>query len=385
MKLKKIKTQVGVFQTHLFYYRNLTYAQMIIQHQIQIMKIIIALMITMLFTSCQEEYIDITEPDKNTSFTANDTVAELILRVTMKDGSFDNFIDNCSAISIKFPYSVHIRSENISIRSMEDIEDLEEEYSESRNSILINYPVTVIHSDYTESVLSNRGELQKIQNECSTDVEDEDIECIDFVYPIELSIYNTEFQKPDFVIAGSDKDLHGILKNANDLIVEITYPISVELWDESRINIHNNKELENEIMNAIGRCDEDDDEDDDDNEESNDNHYQKIEMLTQAAWKITHFSDTTDETSAFTSFLIDFKPDSIIQAVSDSETFYGTWEPDFYSSMKTIEIEFDSDEEPLVWLNDEWEISVLNNDIISMQAESDSDGILKKLNLSKAD
>lgn len=353
---------------------------MIKQHQIQIMKVIMALMLMMLFVGCQEEYIEITEPDKDTSFTANDTLAELILRVTMKDGSFDNFLDECSAISIKFPYSVQIRNELITITSREDIEDLEEEYLSFRGYIRFNYPVTVIFSDYSESVISNRGELQSIQNQFINEYdedEDEDIECIDFVYPIELSIYNTEFQKPDFVIADSDKDFHGILKKANDLIVEITYPISVELWDESMINIHNNKELENEILNATGKCDDDDD--------FNDDYYHDIQLITSGVWSITLYTDTTDETSAFTSFLFEFKPDFTIKAVSDAETFYGTWELDVDDSTKIIEIEFDTDEKPLVWLNDEWEISVLNNDIITMQTESDSDGVIKQLDLSKTD
>ncbi len=337
-----------------------------------------ALMLMMLFVGCQEEYIKITEPEKSTSFTANDSIAELILRVTMKDGSFDNFLDECSAISIKFPYSVQIRNEVITITSREDIEDLEEEYLFFRGSIRFNYPVTVIFSDYSESVISNRGEFQSIQNQFNNEYDEvEDIECIDFVYPIELSIINTEFQKPRVVIAGSDKDFHGILKKANDLIVKITYPVSVELWDESRINIHSNKGLENEILNAIGKCDDDDD--------YNDDYYHDIQLLSSSVWSITLYTDTTDETSAFTSFLFEFKPDFTIQAVSGPETFYGTWELDVDDSTKIIEIEFDTDEKPLVWLNHEWEISVLNNDIITMQTESDSDDVIKQLNLSKTD
>ncbi len=336
-----------------------------------------ALLAMMLFVGCQEEYIHITQPDQKNSFAANDTLAELILRVTMKDGSFDNFLDECSAISIKFPYSVRIRNEDITITSVEDINELEEEYLPFEGSIRFNYPVTVIFSDYSESVISNRGELQRIQNQFSNEYdEDLDIECIDFVYPIEISIYNTEFQKPDFVIVDSDKVFHGILKKANDLVVEITYPVSVELWDGDRISVQNNTELENEILNAMGKCDEDD---------FNVDYYQDIQSLSSGSWRITLYSDTTDETSAFTLFLFEFNPDFTIQAVSGSETFRGTWEPDFEESMKVAEIEFDTDDNSLIWLNEEWEILVLNDEIIILQAESDSEGRIKKLNLSGTD
>ncbi len=249
---------------------------MILQHQIKTMKTVMVLFAMMLLISCQEEHIIITEPDKNTAFNTSDTLAELILRITLKDGSFDNIIDNCSAISIKFPYSVQIRNDIITITSPEDIENLEQEYSSLIASLRINYPVTVIFNDYSESLVSNKGDLQRIQNQCNAiidedDEDDEDnIECIDFVYPIELSLYNTEFQKPDFIIAGSDKDLHGILKNMDDLIVEISYPIAVETWDGRSINIRNNKELENEIINAMDNCDDEDDEDDEDDAELSD-------------------------------------------------------------------------------------------------------------------
>ncbi|MFW5820943.1 MAG: hypothetical protein ACOCWA_06615 [Bacteroidota bacterium] len=347
------------------------------QHQIKIMKISMVFMVAMLFAGCQEEYIEIIEPDKNAAFAAGDTLSDLILKVTLKDGSFDNFIDNCSAISIKFPYSVKIRSENISIASMEDIENLAEEYSEFRNPILINYPVTIIHSDYTESVLSNRGELRKIQNQCNTGIEDEDIECIDFVYPIELSIYNKEFQKPDFVIAGNDKEFHGILKNAKDLIVEIAYPLNIELWDGTIISIQNNKELKDEIMSVMGSCDEDDE------VESGDTDNAYINLLISGEWKVTFFADTTDETTSFNSFHFDFGENFTILAYSPSDTIMGFWEYEIDDNMKFLEMEFYTDEKPLVLLNDEWEMLNSNSEAILMQTESDFDGYIKKLELSK--
>lgn len=252
---------------------------MVLQQPLKIIKILWFLFLVILLAGCQEEYIEITEPDKNIAFSASDTLADLILKVTLKDGSFDNIIDNCSEISIIFPYSVQIRNEIITISSRDDIESFKQEYFPIRGTILVKYPVRISFSDYSEKVLSNRGELQKIHNQYNTGIEDDDIECIDFIYPIELSVYNTEFQKPDFIIAGNDKDLHGVLKNMDDLIIEISYPIPVEISDGTRINIQNNKELENEIMNAMGSCDEEDEvdignddiDDDSDDGEDDDN------------------------------------------------------------------------------------------------------------------
>lgn len=231
---------------------------MVLLQPIKITKIILIVLIVILFAACQEEYVEISEPDKTAAFGASDTLADLILKVTLKDGSFDNVIDNCSEISINFPYSVQIRNEVINLSSIEDIENLINDYLPLKNPILIHYPVTVTFSDYTETELKNRGQLQKVQNQFNKTIEDDDIECIDFIYPFELSLYNTEFQKPDRVRANSDRVLHTILKNINELIVEIDYPIQVELSDGTIKNVADNMELENEIMNSIGSCDEED-------------------------------------------------------------------------------------------------------------------------------
>jgi hypothetical protein len=231
---------------------------MALLHPIKITKIILMVLIAILLAACQEEYVEISEPDKNTAFSASDTLADLIMKVSLKDGSFDNVFDNCSEISINFPYAVQIRNEIITISSIEDIEKLKQEYLPLKNPILIRYPVTVTFSDYSETELKNPGQLQKIQNQFNATIEDDDIECIDFIYPFEMNLYNTEFQKPDRVRAHNDRTLHSILKNINELIVEIDYPIQVELYNGTTVSISNNVELKNEIMNAAGSCDEED-------------------------------------------------------------------------------------------------------------------------------
>ncbi len=229
-----------------------------LQKHMKIKQIFMVLFVFSLFISCQEEYIDISEPDKNVAISFSDTLVDLILRVTLNDGSFDNIIDGCSEISIQYPYSVRIRNEVIEINSLEDIERIKQEYQQFINAIIIQFPVTVIFSDYSEAILDNQGELKKIQKQFNKNEKGDAIECLDFIYPVDLSLFNTKYQKSDFIRAGKDKDLHGIFKNINDKIIEIDFPVDVELADGTIININNNQELKNEILNAIGNCDEDD-------------------------------------------------------------------------------------------------------------------------------
>ena len=213
----------------------------------------------MLFYGCQEEYIQITEPDKSAVFSTEDTIAGLILKVTLKDGSFDDIIDKCSGISINFPYEVRIRNEKITVNSQEDIEQIKQTYAQFINAINIQFPVTITLSDYSELTLTNRGDLQKILKEYDKKKEGR-IKCIDFIYPFDVYLYNTEFQKPEYASIRNDKKLHGLLKHKNGILIEIDYPISVELFDGTALTIGNNQELKTKITDAIETCDDPDEE-----------------------------------------------------------------------------------------------------------------------------
>lgn len=241
---------------------------------IKYLKVTGFLMLTLLFAGCQEEFVEVIEPDSKEAFTASDTLRSLIIKVSLKDGSFDNIIDNCSAISIKFPYRVQVRDEIITIGSEDDLEDLEDDYSESGPPILLDFPVTVIFSDYSEAILSNRGDLQQLIKDCNDEAgdEDDDIECIDFIYPIEISLYNTEFQKPDYVVIGSDREMHNLLDDTVEQIVEIDYPIHLLTYDGEIVEVEDNEELEEEIEDAAESCDEDDEIEDDEYEEEDENY-----------------------------------------------------------------------------------------------------------------
>jgi hypothetical protein len=107
-------------------------------------------------------------------------------------------------------------------------------------------------------VLSNRGELQKIQNRYKHRLKDDDIECIDFVYPVGLSLYDVQFQQPVSRLAGSDKEMHGILTGKKDVIVEFSYPLVLVYFDGTTVEVNDNAALESAIVASMGTCDEND-------------------------------------------------------------------------------------------------------------------------------
>ncbi len=231
---------------------------MLALHQNKIIRFLLTLLVAGCLSGCQEEFVVITEPDKESAFTQSDTIADLILKVTLKDGSFDNVIDKCSEINIEFPYSVRVRNNIIDIHSPEELDSLQQALHQNSKSIQIVFPVTVSFSDYSTMVLSNRGELMRIQNRYIHRKYDDDIECIDFIYPIEMDLYDTLFQKQEYRHVRNDKAFHGILKGKKDFIFEIEYPVLMEISDSVIVEVNNNSELKHAIRNSIGTCDEND-------------------------------------------------------------------------------------------------------------------------------
>ncbi len=213
------------------------------------------LILLSIFNSCQTEFVEIEEPDTSETINVNDNVSALILNVILKDGSFDNVIDKCNGISIKFPYTIQVDDKLLTISSLQDINKATLNDSAV---ITIVFPITVVFSDYSERKLSGKDELEAIQEQFG-EIVDDDIECIDFVYPIELAIYNTTYQKSSVVKVMNDQNMYDIFSQISNLIVGIKYPINLITPEGDSIQVNSKEELETEISNTIGKCDEDDD------------------------------------------------------------------------------------------------------------------------------
>ena len=357
--------------------------------KIKIRSLLATFFVVALFTGCQKEYKKIKQPDKTVTISEGDTIADLIRRVTLKDGSFDNIFDHCSAISLKFPYTVQIEDQLVQINSLNDLETILQDTAQYEGDFELVFPVTVIYSDYSESILTNEEQLDALQVQYNADTTDNDIECLDFVYPVSLCSYNTLFQNANCTTIENDFELFSYFSNLNDLVVEIGYPIQVKTADNSIITINDNIDLENQINAYINSCDENDDVypgDDNDSINSGDDAVSDTLLLTSGDWRITELTGGTEspeDTLTISSYLFAFNTNFTVQAVSASNTIAGTWQFNNNDSFKSLSIEFSTEEAPLEWLNGEWEIVVLNNDTLELQSESDAEG-LKSITMSKS-
>ncbi len=299
------------------------------------------------FTSCQEETVEITPPAESEALVANSTLTSFISSTSAKDGSADNIIDKASCLSVELPVTVVVNGLEIIVDSTEDykvIEAIFNKFEDDEDKLDIVFPITIILADHTEIVLNNRTDLEKLIEECRDENEpDDDIECIDFQYPISFSVYDTEFQVIDVITVENDRELHRFVKRvANaEVLASLNFPVTMLLADGSTVVVNNNEELESTINEAKDACDEDDDNDygDDDFTKERLDEYLKI-----CPWVVYEFKrDNQDNTAQYKEYALNFKEDNIVvMRARGGDVLTGTWSTRVTDRGALLKLEFEN-------------------------------------------
>ena len=102
----------------------------------------------LLFTSCQDEVTEISQPEESEALTAESELTSLMFSTSIMDGSADNIIDNASCTSVKLPITVKVNGLEIIIDSREDfkvIEALFNEFEDDDDRLDIIFPITILY------------------------------------------------------------------------------------------------------------------------------------------------------------------------------------------------------------------------------------------------
>ncbi|MEP1487081.1 MAG: hypothetical protein ABJK28_01480 [Algibacter sp.] len=285
----------------------------------------------LLFSSCQEEKVEITDPVEAETLVAESTLTTLISSASKMDGSKDNIIDEASCLSVELPVTVIIRGLEIIIDSEEDlkvIEALYDEFEDDEDTLDIVFPITIVLSDYEELVIDNRQALNELIADCKGEnEEDDDIECIDFKYPISFSIYNPNFQVIDVVSIESDRELHRFIKRVRnaEVFASLNFPVTMIHADGTETIVNNNEDLESTIDAAKDACDEDDDND------YGDDDFTKVrldELLMACPWDLYQFiRDGEDLSIEYRNYKMLFKENGVVNILTPGNEIHetGTW------------------------------------------------------------
>lgn len=333
----------------------------------------------LMLMSCQEEVIDITEPAEAETLVATSQLTSFMASASIMDGSADNIIDNASCLSVDLPVTVIVNGVEITIDSKEDfkvIEALFDEFEDDNDYLEIIFPITIILSDYTEITINNRDELKSLVEECRGENEpDDDIECIDFQYPISFSVYNTAFQVIDVVTIENDRQLYRFIKRVKEgeVFASINFPVTMVLYDGSTVTVNNNQELQSTIEEAKDACDEDDDNDYNDDDFTKD---RLDELLKTCPWVVYEIERNEDDLiQVYREYVMVFKNDNIVKVhARNGDVLTGTWMTRVTDRGALIKLEFDT----LVDFDLEWYVYDLEAGRIKLFQEGGNRIILKK-------
>ncbi len=334
-------------------------------------KIFIFLFCTINLISCRKENEEFTETKDEETLKVNSKLSNLLLKTTLNDGSKDNILDNTSCFSISLPVTINLNEMRLTINSEDDfsiIEDSFNEFDDDNGSLEFVYPIAIINSNHEEIAIVNNKELKKKIKECrKSDPEsgDEDIECIDFKYPIAVSVFDADRELIKIITLNNDKNLFNFIKRLDQYDrANIVFPVTVQLYDNSEIVINTADELENILKNVADECEDENDLDRED----------FISILTGSTWSIQKFKDDeSNETEEFTSFTYDFKENEVIVASTKNEEITGSWTVVTRVDGGLYLIINFADKTPLNKLNKKWILKSAKNKKIKLESLVDNE------------
>jgi hypothetical protein len=326
-----------------------------------------------LWSGCQQEVTEIINNPNDQVITPDAEVADLVKRVAMKDGSADNIIDHSSCISLVFPVTVIVNDIHLIIEKEEDlytVEHIIDKYDDDEDNIEIIFPVTVNLADYTELVINNEDEFEDLIDDCPESEPDLDIECIDFVYPLTISVFDTENQLSEIVTVENDKDLYDFFEDLeDDELASFNFPIFLVDFNGDHDVVRDIGALEELFAAAEGVCDEDDDNDHNDDDVSTD-YFKSI--LTYGDWIIYHYS--YDPRYFYYGYKFNFLENGVVEISYKDQVSEGTWYVN--GDAGWIELELDIDEElEFDELDDDWHIISYDASGILISEEDENEGL----------
>ncbi len=336
------------------------------------------LILALTLTSCQEEFEPLPQADEQQTIMANSSTAKLVENTVSRDGSFDNIVDGASCFDIRFPYTVRVNGVELTIESVEGlqlIEDIFDEIEDDEDLLEIIFPVTIKLADYTEVTLTNLEELRALAEECIEGGDDDDIECIDFKYPITLYTFDINEVRTGTVVVESDEDLRKFFAGLEeDDLISIDFPVTLVNYDGMEFIVDSNAELANAIERAKDVCDEDDDNDYNDDDFPDD----RLDIcLTACPWLVKEVErDSQNLTDQYFEYLMNFSKDgSVTVKDRNGNIINGEWSTRHTDQGTKLTLEFDV----LVDFTLEWFVYEVGPHTIKLYSEGGNRIIMKQV------
>ncbi|MEM7185216.1 MAG: hypothetical protein AAF466_01050 [Bacteroidota bacterium] len=201
--------------------------------------------------SCQKEELTVTEGETETSFLADGQLTGLVKSVASHDGTFDDLVDLSSCFSINFPYRILLNGYEYEVNSIEDLKPITK-----YDFVVPLYPFSITYGNYQQGEVPTQEVFYNLVEQCNNGLlYDQRITCVDFYYPIQISVFNQETSDFETISFTHDREtfMEIELFDAGTL-ASINYPITLHLENDETIMITSDQQLKDEILLLLPIC-----------------------------------------------------------------------------------------------------------------------------------
>lgn len=340
------------------------------------LKLITTLFLTALlsFTSCQDEMDNETGENPNTNTNSGDSqTANNLKRSSMYDGAFDDFLDGISCSSIVLPVTAMVNETEVTLVNETDYQQVVEilgEFNTDDDLVVLQFPVTVALSNYTEVVITNQAEYNALYEACEQAevTAQEAISCIAIDFPITILTYNLNLDQTGSVVIESEQQLFAYINNfGDDELFSVNYPITLTGAGEATAVISSDAQLQSSVQDCI---------DEEVTMEDAEENADTLEMiLVEGVFQVDSFVNSgVDTASEYAEFTIDFANNLTVLAENTVNTTVADVEGTYQVTSETevfLSLNF-TNSASFALLNQNWEVTSFSNTSISLQSTTNA-------------
>lgn len=200
--------------------------------------------------------IDLTEGENPNTNNSNSEATNHYKRIGMYDGSFDDFMDNIACSSVKLPVSLLANNIPLTITNTADYQLILNIFNLSPidiDTVVFNFPITILNQDYSQTSIASQAQFDNLSAACDQAITNNlsAITCVDIVYPIKISLYNTATEQTTIITVVKDRDLFNFMTNLSvNELYSVQYPINAVITGNVNITVTD----DNQLKSIINDC-----------------------------------------------------------------------------------------------------------------------------------
>lgn len=213
------------------------------------------MLLSLIIISCMKE-IDIDEGENPNTNNSNSETTNYYQRIGMRDGSFDDFMDNNSCSSVKLPASLLANGIPLNIVNASDYQLILNIFNLSSldvDTVVFNFPITILNRDYSQTTITSQALLDQLSALCDEVINNNlnAITCVDIEYPIKIALFDTINEQSTIITVSKDQDLFNFMTNLSvNEVYSVQYPINAINTGNIHIAINNDSQLKSAISDC---------------------------------------------------------------------------------------------------------------------------------------